>query len=134
MPAKRLLSLVFLGLLVIISNVASAQERVVNGTVKDAQTSEAVAGAIVTVKGTTNSTFVNADGTFTLAAVPPGTVVLEIESPGHGRREVTLAPDQTEVAITMTLQVSEVIISRRARRRSSAPIYRTGRRSCAART
>ncbi len=109
MPAKRLLSLVFLGLLVIISNVASAQERVVNGTVKDAQTSEAVAGAIVTVKGTTNSTFVNADGTFTLAAVPPGTVVLEIESPGHGRREVTLAPDQTEVAITMTLQVSEVI-------------------------
>jgi TonB-linked SusC/RagA family outer membrane protein len=86
-----------------------AQTRTLNGSVRDAQSNEAVAGAIVTVRGTDNSTFVETDGKFVLSDVPAGEIVLVIDSPGHGKREVRVAPNQDNVNITMTLQVSEVI-------------------------
>src|SRR5262249_13656042 len=68
----------------------------------------------VTVKGTQVSAFVGADGTFTLAGVPAGAVVLEVDSPGHGRKEVPVTADQTSVRIPMEIQAEVITIHQRA--------------------
>ena len=66
---------------------ATAQARIVTGRVTDSLTSEPVTAGQVTVQGTTITTTVRDDGTFTIA-VPQRDVLISIRSIGFKRRDI----------------------------------------------
>jgi len=77
MNAQRLLkSMMSVALLVLISTMSFAQEKVIttSGTVTDSKSGVGIPGISVTVKGTTNGTTTNSEGNFTLK-VPAGSIL-----------------------------------------------------------
>ncbi|SFK35573.1 SusC/RagA family TonB-linked outer membrane protein [Proteiniphilum acetatigenes] len=64
-----------LGFLFLLSVNAFSQQQTINGTVTD-EAGEAIIGANVTVKGTTNGTITDFNGAFTLTNVPIGSTLL----------------------------------------------------------
>jgi TonB-dependent SusC/RagA subfamily outer membrane receptor len=64
--------------------------KTVSGTIKDAS-GQGVIGAGILVKGTTNGTTTNSDGTFSLTNIAEGTI-LEISCIGYKTQEVTASP------------------------------------------
>ena len=63
------------------------------GRIVDSDTTNGVAGAIVSIEGTGLTTTTASDGTFTLAGIPPGTHVLIINSPNHELVRVSVDGD-----------------------------------------
>ena len=63
---------------------AAAQQGTVSGTVTDEATSQPIVGARVGVVGTTLTTQTNAQGRYTLARIPAGTVTLRVSAIGYG--------------------------------------------------
>ncbi len=82
-----------------LATAASAQQAVVTGTVRDAQTDSAIAGAIVLVRGTLLGGTSDAAGSFRIVGVPAGPVTLRILALGYRADSVqlTLAGDGTPV-------------------------------------
>jgi iron complex outermembrane receptor protein len=77
MNAQRMLkSMLSVALLVLISTMSFAQEKVIttSGTVADSKSGVGIPGISVTVKGTTNGTTTNSEGNFTLR-VPAGSIL-----------------------------------------------------------
>ncbi len=85
---KRLLSCLFLALLII--NSAIAQERIVKGTVKDGADGGLLPGVAIRVKGTTMGTQTGAKGEFSLR-VPAGSEVILISYIGYKAQEINIA-------------------------------------------
>ncbi len=76
----------------------SAQERgAIRGTVTDAQTGEAIAGAQISIRGTGIGTITNADGRYVLTNVPTGRVDLRVEYIGYApvSRTLTIPAGET---------------------------------------
>ncbi len=67
----------------------SGQSGIVKGTVKDTN-GEILIGATVMVQGSTLGTITNADGQYTLASVPLGSVIMEASFIGYGKQTVTI--------------------------------------------
>ena len=90
----------FFFLVLIVGGVISttAQNRTVSGTVLDS-TGEAVIGASVVVKGTTNGTITDFDGKFTLTNVP-GNATVEISFVGYKTVDVSVA-GKNHLAVTL---------------------------------
>jgi TonB-linked SusC/RagA family outer membrane protein len=89
-----------------------AQQREVRGQVTSV-TGEAIAGAIVTVKGTTISVLSREDGGFTIE-VPTGNVALVVAFLGYRTTEVTVRADQNVAAIEMELdplRLEELVVT-----------------------
>lgn len=94
-----------------------AQERTIRGTVHDAATGAPIVGAEVRVLGTNLVTSVTEDGSFVLRAAPQGAVTLVVTRFGYRRAEVQVAAGQTDVDVTLTVDVfglEEVVVTGQA--------------------
>ena len=78
--------ILLLGLLLMVTTSAFAQNITVKGKVTDAQTNEGIPGANVVVKGTTNGTITDPDGNYTLSV--PSDATLEFSFIGYAPQEV----------------------------------------------
>ena len=87
-----------LGLNVAMSASAMAQQRSITGRVGNSVSDEAIAGATVSVVGTSIAAVTDGRGQFTLAA-PDGPVSLTVRAIGYKRRTLSVGPDQSSVAI-----------------------------------
>lgn len=90
--------------------ISQAQEKVVTGTVTDANDGMGIPGVSVIVKGTTIGTSTNIDGKFTLSAEATSTLVFSFI--GYKTQEVIVG-DQTQLNIILsadTENLSEVVI------------------------
>ena len=88
-----------------------AQQKTLTGTVTRENSSEAIPGVTVTVKGTQISTATNAQGNFTIT-VPGNNAVLVFTSVGYNKKEVTVGnAAKIEVAITeATSTLDDVVV------------------------
>jgi TonB-linked SusC/RagA family outer membrane protein len=96
--------------------LVAAQQRQLRGTVTDAETGVPVVSARVLVRGTAIGTYTSAEGRFTLN-VPSGPVTLDIRRIGYQPTSVSVAADQTEVAVTVkadVLRLGEQVITGQA--------------------
>ncbi len=99
-------------LFMLIAHIVSAQTRQVSGVVTDAQ-NNGVPGATIKLKGKNVQALTDADGKFTIA-VPAGQAVLEITSIGFEKKEVTVAPGDNSVSVTMSsssANLEEVVVT-----------------------
>ena len=83
----------------------------VSGQVTDSETGDPVAGAVITLKGTSISVQTNADGRYTIAA-PDGNTVLVFSFIGYSSQELTVG---TQESVNVQLvpeqkQLSEVVV------------------------
>jgi hypothetical protein len=95
---------------------ASAQARIITGTVTDSLSDLPVSGGLVTVRGTSLEGLIHNDGTFSVGA-PAGDVTLTVRSIGYRMREVTVRDGQTEVRIRLlrdVFRLEEVVITGQA--------------------
>ena len=87
-----------------------AQQKTVTGTVTRENSSEAISGVTVTVRGTQISTATNAQGNFTIT-VPGNNAVLVFTSVGYNKKEVTAGnAAKIEVAITEATSTLEDVV------------------------
>jgi TonB-linked SusC/RagA family outer membrane protein len=99
-------------LLVTLLHSVLAQTRAVSGRVTDQKTGEGLPGVTVLVKGTTNGTSTNADGSFQLA-VPTAGAILIFSSVGMNPQERPVGSATTlNVALTeSSRELSEVVVT-----------------------
>lgn len=105
----RRLLILLLGL-VLVSTQLLAQNRTITGRITDGQ-GAAIAGASVTVKGTTQGTTTSMDGQFTLA-VPTSAKTLVISSVGFQAKEISLG-NAAKVDVALTSEnndMNEVVV------------------------
>lgn len=108
--------LLVLLLLCLSVSVAGAQTRVIQGSVTDRISGDAVVGAEVSVQGTTIRTTVSEDGSFALGA-PVGDITLIIRRIGYRRTEVQVATTESSVSVQLdadALQLEEVVVTGQA--------------------
>ncbi len=99
--------LILAGLLVTMAT--SAQQLTVRGTVKDAA-GEAIIGANVTVKGTTNGTITDIDGNYSVSGVSPSSVLV-FSFIGYKNQEVACKGQQEiNVILTEDLQALDEVV------------------------
>jgi TonB-linked SusC/RagA family outer membrane protein len=79
---------------------ASAQQRSITGRVANSVSDEAIAGATVSVAGTSIAAVTDARGQFTLSA-PDGPVSLTVRVIGFKRRTIAVGVDQPSIAIAV---------------------------------
>src|SRR3954469_5574383 len=87
-----------------------AQEKVVTGKVSDSKDGSPVAGATVTVKGSSIGTATSKDGTFKLT-VPQTAKTLVISSVGFGMKEVAITGGDLQISVSNSnTSLNEVVI------------------------
>jgi TonB-linked SusC/RagA family outer membrane protein len=89
-----------IALLFAIAASANAQQRTISGRVGNSVSDEAVAGATVSVVGTSIAAVTDARGQFSLSA-PDGAVSLMVRAIGYKRRTMAVPADQSTVAIAV---------------------------------
>jgi hypothetical protein len=102
--------LLMLTLVVLSTLVAFAGNGKITGVVKDASTGEPVVGANVVIEGTLMGASADANGAFTILAVPPGTYNLVASAVGYARattRGVQVGSDRT-VTLTISMSIEAV--------------------------
>ncbi len=112
MSRRKLLHWITLPALLIISQLAVAQDRTVNGKVTDSKDGSPVVGASVVPKGTSRGTSTAVDGTFSIT-VNSSVTILVITSVGYDRIEVNIS-GKTTVEITLVLSsgnLNEVVVT-----------------------
>jgi outer membrane receptor protein involved in Fe transport len=111
---------------VILSTAASAQTVTVSGSVRNESTKDGVPAASIVVKGTSQGTFTNSNGEFSLkvAKLP---VVLVISSVGYDNQEITVSSASQSLSVDLKVNNSlgqEVVVAstRTAIRSLEAPV------------
>jgi TonB-linked SusC/RagA family outer membrane protein len=110
---KRILLLSLVLMLTLFQTVL-AQTRAISGKVTDQRTKEALPGVTVLLKGTTNGTATNADGSFTIQNVPDKEGTLVVSSIGYVSTEYIFKANETSIAIALsaeTKQLNEVVVT-----------------------
>lgn len=105
---NRILSFVFLTLISIIS---FAQSKTVTGKITDHVTGKPLADASVNIKGSTQSTVTNADGSFSITVPSPGSVLV-VSHIGFGTQEITVGA-QNSLSVTLSntaTNLNEVVV------------------------
>ena len=94
--------IILLLLVAMVAGSGSLWAQAITGVVADSE--EPVIGAVVTEKGTTNSTVTDIDGAFSI--VPKGSfpVTLIIKSIGYVEQEVTIAHDEVDQPLSILLE------------------------------
>jgi TonB-linked SusC/RagA family outer membrane protein len=90
------------------ASVAQAQTRDITGQVVSADKSEAIPGATVLVKGTTNGVATDAEGRFKLQVPDKQDVTLVLSFLGYKAQQVTVKPDQTIVEVKLSPEAAEL--------------------------
>ena len=86
-------------LLIVTTGLAIGQNTL-TGTVTDAGTGEAIAGANVVIKGTTQGTVCDANGTFSLS-VPSGTETLIVSFIGYRTQEIGITSSTSSISVKL---------------------------------
>jgi TonB-linked SusC/RagA family outer membrane protein len=108
--------LVLGGSLLLAARPAAAQTRIVTGRVTDSLTGELVTSGQVSVAGTTLTTTIKDDGTFTLA-IPTRDVSLSLRSIGFKRRDVAVPAAENSVAVKLErdyFQLEAIVVTGQA--------------------
>jgi len=107
-PSRRPISLLVLALSVLLSGAVEAQQPTgtVRGRIVAAKTLRPIAGAQVSVPGTSRGNVANADGNFILLNVPAGSHTLRVELIGYGLAEQAISVTANEVT-TVEVQLTE---------------------------
>ncbi|SHL98192.1 SusC/RagA family TonB-linked outer membrane protein [Chitinophaga sp. CF418] len=98
----------------LLSTVAFAQTRQVQGTVKDSKSGAPLGSVSVKVQGKNIFAITGADGAFTLKNVPEGEITLETSLIGYTSKGVKVAAGQSSVDFTMeesSSQLGEVTVT-----------------------
>jgi len=93
--------------------IAIAQNRTISGKIVSTKENVAVAGASITIKGTTTGTSSVADGSFSISA-PASRVTLQVSSVGFQTREYVVEANQNNISIDLTLgsqELGEVVVT-----------------------
>jgi TonB-linked SusC/RagA family outer membrane protein len=110
MSCRKLLQSVILPVLLLLSQLSFAQDRVVTGRVTDSA-NNGIAGVTVTAKDTRNATQTTSDGTFRLL-VAPSASTLVFSSIGFATREITI-PASNSVNVSLSgspTSLNEVVV------------------------
>ncbi len=89
-------------------SVVQAQTRDITGRVVSADKSEAIPGATVLIKGTTNGTATDAEGQFKLQVRDKQDVTLVLSFLGYKAQEVVVKPDQTIIEVKLSPEAAEL--------------------------
>ena len=113
MSCKNLLKSAAVIILLCISQLVMAQERVVSGKVTDSKDGSPVVGASVQPKGAKTGTATKNDGTFTLT-VGSNVTTLVISSVGYASQEVSIEGGKTSVEVSFVAtgaNLNEVVVT-----------------------
>jgi len=112
MSCKNLLKTVSVIILLCVSQLIMAQERVISGRVTDSKDTSGVPGVTITAKGTKTGTATKSDGTFTLT-VPSNVTTLVVSSVGYATQEVSIGGQTSlEVSLVATSgNMNEVVVT-----------------------
>ncbi|UHG93896.1 TonB-dependent receptor [Spirosoma oryzicola] len=95
----------------------------VSGKVVDALTGEALIGASITIKGTTNGSATDANGEFNLITGQKLPFTLIVSSVGYLKKEVQINESRVEIRLDAnTTQLEDVVISSRRRQESAQEV------------
>ena len=105
----------------------SAQDPTINATVSgkvlDSRTSEALIGATVTIKGTTNGDVTDANGEFSLVTGQKLPFTLIVSYIGYLKKEVQITDSKVEINLDPNnTQLEDVVISSRRRQESAQDV------------
>lgn len=109
MLIKRLFVATFTLLLLLVTNVSGAQNRIITGTVSDSKDGAPLANVTVTAKGTTAATQTNAAGAYSLA-VPASAKTLVFTSVGYGTQELLITGDVVNAALLSSTTAMENVV------------------------
>jgi TonB-dependent starch-binding outer membrane protein SusC len=101
----RKFTILFLGLMLVLTTLVYGQERVITGTITSGEDGSPLPGASVVVKGTTTGTTTDMDGKFTLSVPENSTVVVSFV--GYLAEEVAITT-QTEITVTLLPDISRL--------------------------
>jgi TonB-dependent starch-binding outer membrane protein SusC len=106
------------GIVVTIALAASprvmAQARDIGGTVREQGSRDPVEGAVIVVEGTATAAVTNAEGRFTLPAVPEGPVRLDVTGPSHEQARVDIPAGESAVSIFLKPTIADISVIERA--------------------
>lgn len=106
---KKLLFLCFA--FVNINTFSLLAQRTISGIVKDSETKEALIGASVLVRGTTNGVVTDANGAFSLTNVPSDTKSLEITFVGYSALTLDLTSSNLyDISLSSGTELENVIV------------------------
>lgn len=97
----------FVLLLCVLSIAATAQERRVNGVVRDAHTNSPLGAATIWVEGTQTAVVTNGDGVFSLR-IPTQTKVLWVKQTGYETKSVAVGGEQEQLHVRLA-ELAQVI-------------------------
>jgi outer membrane receptor protein involved in Fe transport len=116
-PMKRILVLILVASIVFVSPLWSGTTGKIAGTIVDKATGESLPGATILVVGTSLGAISDADGSYTILYVPPGTYKVQISFIGYAKvtfDDVRVFIDQTariNVSLeTEAIEVSELVV------------------------
>jgi|CXWL01.1.fsa_nt_gi outer membrane receptor protein involved in Fe transport len=96
------------------SFAANAQTVTVSGTVRNGSTKEAVVAVSITVKGTSNGTFTNPNGEFSIKVAKLPVILVFTSTGGYDAQEVTVSDASQPLSVDLkvnTVMGQEVVIS-----------------------
>lgn len=109
MGTKKKLTGLLWSLLLLTALHVQAQVREISGRITDQKDGTPLAGATITVKGTSVSTATDADGNFRLS-VPSGAKTLVVSNIGYGQKEVAVSDNVAVSLATGDNSLSEVVV------------------------
>src|SRR6188474_355632 len=112
MSCKNLLKTAAVAILLCVSQLVMAQERVISGRVTDSKDNAGVPGVTVTPKGTKTGTQTGSDGSFRIS-VGSSVTALVFTSIGYATQEVDITGKSTvEVSLVVSnAQLGEVVVT-----------------------
>ena len=98
---------IVVALIVGVAQQVSAQNLNVTGSITDADSGEALIGASIVIKGTTNGTVTDFDGNFSVS-IPSSGTVLEVSFTGYESQELIIDNPDQELNIKLKLSVDQL--------------------------
>src|SRR5436190_23100576 len=99
MSCKNLLKTAAVAILLFVSQLVMAQERVISGRITDSKDTSGIPGVTISAKGTKTGTATKNDGTFSLT-VGSNVTTLVISSVGYATQEVSIG-GKTSVEVSL---------------------------------
>jgi iron complex outermembrane receptor protein len=125
---KHVLKLAFILLAFVFPLVVNGQDRTlvnanITGKVIDSRTNDALIGATITIKGTTNGDVTDANGEFTLVTGQTLPFTLIVTYVGYIKKEILISASKVEISLEPnTNQLDDVVISSRRRQESAQEV------------
>ena len=124
---KQFLKSTFLTVAILFPLFLAAQDPTINATVSgkilDSRTDEALVGATVTIKGTTNGDVTDANGEFSLVTGQKLPFTLVVSYVGYLKKEILINTSKVEIKLDINnTQLEDVVISSRRRTESAQDV------------